>query len=173
MPKTPFYASGLRFSCVRCSSCCRHESGFVFLCEEDLELLTGKLNMDYSIFVKIYCRWVPGEGGEEYLSLREKPNFDCIFWDSVCTVYNARPQQCRTFPFWKSVVNSREAWESTASGCPGMNSGKLHDIESIESCLTVQPKIKKVKFGEYPKYRNPPAGAEVPLRILEQATRGK
>ena len=32
----PFYAEGLRFSCERCSACCRGEPGYVFLTKEDL-----------------------------------------------------------------------------------------------------------------------------------------
>ncbi|MDR3247725.1 MAG: YkgJ family cysteine cluster protein, partial [Treponema sp.] len=39
MAKQPFYANGLRFSCTRCSSCCRYESGYVFLSPEDVDVL--------------------------------------------------------------------------------------------------------------------------------------
>lgn len=132
MPKKPFYADGLRFSCARCSSCCRHESGFVFLSEKDLAALAGALDMGYSEFQEAYCRWVPSGGGLEQLSLKERSNFDCIFWDGGCTVYDARPLQCRTFPFWPSIMADVDVWEATAADCPGVGRGALHGKEEIE-----------------------------------------
>jgi len=31
--------------------------------------------------------------------------------DGRCTVYEARPTQCRTYPFWDELIESRESWE--------------------------------------------------------------
>jgi Fe-S-cluster containining protein len=127
-----FFEKGLKFSCKRCSACCRYESGFVFLSENDLEKLTIELKMNRNGFINTYCRWVNDYGGKQVLSLREKSNKDCIFWEKGCTVYNARPFQCVAFPFWEAIVSSEKAWEMAASGCPGMNSGALHPAEEIE-----------------------------------------
>jgi len=132
--KKSFYMEGLRFSCTRCSACCRHEPGYVFLSKNDLELLAGALKMEYSGIVEKYCLWIPAPGGEKQLSLREKPNYDCIFWQDGCSVYQARPLQCRTFPFWKSTLSGPDAWKSLL--CPGIGKGTLHSREYIESCLT-------------------------------------
>ena len=87
--------------------------------------------MDRNSFIKTYCRWVMDCNGKEVLSLREKFNKDCIFWDSCCLVYMARPLQCRTFPFWSSIIASNQAWDIAASGCPGMNSGEIHTEKAI------------------------------------------
>lgn len=131
-----FYSGGLRFSCTRCSACCRYDPGFVFLSLGDAETLAAHLKMDYSSFVATYCRWIPSGGGVEVLSLKERSNYDCVFWAAGgCSVYGARPLQCRTFPFWASVVESEESWSATASGCPGMNRGELHGVEEIEGAL--------------------------------------
>jgi len=89
--------------------------------------------MKYDDVVKKYCHWVSTPGGEKQLSLREKPGFDCIFWQDGCTVYTGRPLQCRTFPFWKSTLSSRKAWENL--DCPGIGKGALHNREKIENCL--------------------------------------
>jgi Fe-S-cluster containining protein len=36
----------------------------------------------------------------------------CAFLDGArCTVYEARPTQCRTFPFWKENLRRRGSWE--------------------------------------------------------------
>ncbi|GHV84977.1 zinc/iron-chelating domain-containing protein [Spirochaetia bacterium] len=132
-----FYAGGLRFSCTRCSDCCRHEAGFVFLSQADLRLLAEGLQKEYTEIMESYCRWVPtlvpALGGSEQLSLKEKSNFDCIFWQDGCTVYQSRPLQCRTFPFWESVLCSPHIWEGLS--CPGTGHGQLHSREYIESCL--------------------------------------
>ena len=145
MDQSPFYASGLRFSCTRCSACCRYESGYVFLSEKDIELLAEELQMDYAGFVETWCRWVPRQQ-DECLSLKEKSNYDCVFWDRGCTVYRVRPLQCRTFPFWETVVASADAWDTAGSGCPGINSGSLHDKDAINACIAKQasrPPVKK------------------------------
>jgi len=36
----------------------------------------------------------------------------CIFLqdDKTCSIYEARPVQCRTYPFWPRIMKSREAW---------------------------------------------------------------
>ncbi|MDR2617356.1 MAG: YkgJ family cysteine cluster protein [Treponema sp.] len=140
----PFYASGLRFSCTRCSACCRYESGYVFLSRKDLGVLVKALNMGYTEFMETYCRWVPSLAGPERLSLREKSNFDCIFWvqpqegPGGCSVYNARPLQCRAFPFWPHVLGSQGSWKDTAADCPGMEHGRLYTAEDIEAWLERQ-----------------------------------
>jgi Fe-S-cluster containining protein len=110
----------------------------VFLSENDMEKLIAQLKMDRNAFIKKYCRWVTDVNGKEVLSLREKSNKDCILWDSICTVYIARPLQCRSFPFWKSIVSSAQAWAVAASGCPGMNHGEMHSQEAIGEYLEMR-----------------------------------
>ena len=40
----------------------------------------------------------------------------CIFLDPAgqCTIYDARPVQCRTYPFWPSLLDSLEDWNDEA-----------------------------------------------------------
>jgi len=139
MTKARFYAAGLNFSCKRCSSCCRYDSGYVFLSEKDLEKLADSLGMAKDRFIKTYCRWVTGMREAESLSLREKSNNDCVFWESSgCSVYSARPLQCRSFPFWPSILSSSESWKIAAEACSGMNSGELHTQETIDRYLKLR-----------------------------------
>ncbi|MDR0497166.1 MAG: YkgJ family cysteine cluster protein [Treponema sp.] len=140
-----FYARGLSFSCNRCSACCRYETGFVFLSEKDVSLLKTSLKMEYNDFLDTYCRWVPGNDGINELSLKEKSNYDCIFWHANdgdnsegCLVYEARPLQCRTFPFWQSVMSSEKSWKMTAEYCPGIDQGDFHSHDSIEKMLAMR-----------------------------------
>jgi Fe-S-cluster containining protein len=98
------------------------------------------MNLEQEEFYRLYCRWVPGEKGKSKLSLKEKYNYDCIFWKSGegCSVYESRPLQCRAFPFWASVLEGEESWKAMAEECPGMNSGCLHTPDSIKEWLAIQ-----------------------------------
>lgn len=132
---SPFYARGLRFSCTRCSHCCRHEPGYVFLSRKDLRDLVAITGVAEPDFLGLYC--VRVQIGElPRLSLREKPNFDCIFWEEGgCSVYEGRPLQCRSYPFWASNVDSEESWKRTARDCPGIGKGRLYSRREIEQWL--------------------------------------
>jgi Fe-S-cluster containining protein len=92
--------------------------------------------MQYTEFIALYCRWAPGLDGVEQLSLKEKANYDCIFWKNGCSVYEARPLQCRTFPFWPSILRSAGSWEAVS--CPGRGKGALHSMKEIECTLARQ-----------------------------------
>jgi len=68
-------------------------------------------------------------------SLKEYPDGDCIFLEPEsrrCLVYEARPVQCRTWPFWDSTVTTRADWRDTCDVCPGAGTGRLYSIEEIE-----------------------------------------
>jgi Fe-S-cluster containining protein len=140
IPDPAFYSQGLRFSCTRCSACCRYESGYVFLSQADIDTLVRYLKMRYIDFMELYCRWIPQGGGGKRLSLKEKSNFDCVFWaaGAGCSVYEARPLQCRAFPFWPSILQSGESWKTAARDCPGMGQGELHSADTIKAWLERQ-----------------------------------
>ena len=131
---TPFYEEGLRFECTKCGDCCRHEPGFVFLSERDLLRMQSVLGQSRREIVDTHCVWVNVVGFER-LSLREKDNYDCVFWDAGCTIYEGRPLQCRTYPFWPSAVASPETWRTTAAACPGIGRGAVHSREEIDARL--------------------------------------
>ena len=131
-----FYDGGLKFSCRQCSFCCRGFPGVVLMDETDLERLAKWAGVTREQFIQMYCRWVESDDGFEYLSLREKRNMECIFWNNGCESYEARPVQCRTYPFWTKVLESRETWDEEGKSCPGINSGENHPQEEIETELS-------------------------------------
>lgn len=135
MESAPFYRDGLRFSCTRCSRCCRHQPGYVFLSKDDVEQLCLEKSMSTAEVLEKFCRQV-NISGFIRLSLKEKPNYDCVFWErGQCTVYDHRPLQCRNYPFWHSNLDSQESWDELQSECPGVNIGRLHTREEIEERL--------------------------------------
>ncbi|UCF97747.1 MAG: YkgJ family cysteine cluster protein [Spirochaetaceae bacterium] len=130
-----FYAGGLRFSCVRCSNCCRHTPGYVFLIGEDIQRLLLATGLDLKNFQERYCREV-NLSGFNRVSLKEKTNYDCIFWEKDgCSVYRFRPMQCRSYPFWSGNLVSARAWEQLKSSCPGIGQGRLHSRREIDRWL--------------------------------------
>ena len=69
------------------------------------------------------------------ISLREYPNGECVYFDGMarkCTIYPVRPAQCRTWPFWRSLISSSSTWNSLQRNCPGINQGELVQLEEIE-----------------------------------------
>lgn len=128
----PWYADGLRFSCTRCGHCCTGEPGFTWVDDDEIDAISERLGVDRATFLRTYTRraW---RGGRELVTLKEKTNHDCVFWaEGVgCTVYEDRPRQCRTWPFWRSNLAERSDWDEAAKGCPGMNQGEQHPAERI------------------------------------------
>lgn len=130
-----FYNSGLCFQCQRCRYCCSSEPGYVFLSEKDIENASRVLGVSTEEFLSLYTRDV--DYGLYYLvSLKEKDNYDCIFLgENGCSIYEGRPIQCRTYPFWPSIVESRENWESEKRSCPGIGKGPIINKDTIEELL--------------------------------------
>jgi Fe-S-cluster containining protein len=132
--KDLFYEQGLKFECQGSGKCCTShgEFGFVFLTKEDRTRFAKHLGVSLSEFKKQYCDQTSG-----IWHLKEnlkKP--DCMFLkDKRCSVYEARPNQCRTWPFWPEVMNAK-AWKSeVASFCPGVGKGKLWGRDEIDAIV--------------------------------------
>jgi uncharacterized protein len=69
------------------------------------------------------------------VSLTEYANGDCVYFDPKkrgCTIYPVRPKQCRTWPFWNSILSSEADWKGIQKGCPGAGNGRLVSLEEIQ-----------------------------------------
>ena len=131
-----WYADGLKFSCTQCGKCCTGAPGFVWISEDECDAMAVRLGLEPVAFQRRYTRLVHRKG-QQFRSLVEQSNHDCIFWRQGvgCTVYEERPQQCRTWPFWRSNLRSQEDWDDAAEDCPGMNHGQLHDAPTIQATV--------------------------------------
>ncbi|MCH3916217.1 MAG: YkgJ family cysteine cluster protein [Spirochaetia bacterium] len=134
-----FYDKGLCFACRGCHYCCSTEPGFVFLNQGDVDAACAYLKLDEASFIASYCRKVPQGEGWYKISLIEKKNFDCIFLTKEgCGIYPARPLQCRTYPFWPSIMENQHSWEEETRYCPGVGKGTLRSGEEIRHLLKLQ-----------------------------------
>jgi Fe-S-cluster containining protein len=135
MSEKPWYKDGLRFTCSECGDCCTGAPGYVWVNKAEIEAMASRLNMPVEQFERKYVRLV---GIRK--SLIEYSNGDCVFFDNQtrhCQVYQDRPRQCKTWPFWDSNLRSPEAWAETCQVCPGSGKGKLHTVQEIQHNASV------------------------------------
>lgn len=99
-------------ACSLCEGlCCRRESGYVWVKKADILRISNFLGIDPKVLMNDYLVKV----GRRF-SIREikfKDEFPCIFFDMACKkclIYQVRPNQCRTFPFWEEFMEK--------AGCP-------------------------------------------------------
>ena len=133
-----WYADGLRFACTQCGNCCTGPPGAVWFTADEGRAMAARVGVSEQEFYRRFARRV----GRRW-SLNERRTshgYDCTFLDrethpgrAVCGLYDARPMQCRTWPFWPENLESREEWVATKRGtpCPGMDSGPLVPVDSI------------------------------------------
>jgi Fe-S-cluster containining protein len=134
---SPWYRDGLAFECTRCGNCCTGAPGYVWVTEAEITRLAARLGLPREEFGRRYLRRVGPR-----LSLIERPNGDCIFWDRQdgCTVYEDRPEQCRTWPFWPQNLESERAWKNAGRHCPGIDRGAFFSLEQIEAAARRTPR---------------------------------
>jgi Fe-S-cluster containining protein len=110
-----------QFSCSGCGECCRW-IGAVLLAGSDHPRLAAHLGLSEQEFIDRHTRLAPNR---RQLGLLDQADGSCAFLEgNRCSVYEARPKQCRTFPY---------AW-SVAEGCPELDKlvASQKNIESEE-----------------------------------------
>ena len=119
-------SGGLRFECQPgCTACCE-QRGFVYLTEDDILRAARFLGMPPAEFERRHVYRTRNRR-----RLRVPRDAQCSFLrDGGCSIHPAKPAQCRIFPFWPELVESRREWQKTARYCPGMGKGPLIQIET-------------------------------------------
>jgi hypothetical protein len=106
--------------CATCEgNCCIGESGYIWITIQEIDKLAKYLNIStQECFDKYLLKY-----GYKF-SIKEKKisdnNFACVFFDlekKQCGIYEARPIQCRTFPFWEHFKENIEELEQE---CPAI-----------------------------------------------------
>jgi len=134
--RSPWYAEGLHFTCVRCGNCCSGAPGYVWVSPGEVRDIAAWLGVPPEMFIQQHVRRV----GQRQ-SLLELENGDCEFLvrdsdgKTRCAIHAVRPLQCRTWPFWKSNLTSPRAWRASSRHCPGIDHGQLHPLPVIQQAL--------------------------------------
>ena len=140
-----WYGAGLRFGCTHCGGCCTGDPGAVWVSVPEIARLANHLGVSRTEFERRYLRL---RGIRQ--ALHERFNGDCIFYDRDscgCRVYPARPVQCRTWPFWEPLVQSRRAWQAVADVCPGCGRGERVSKDGIAQRQAQLAKAREVVPG--------------------------
>jgi uncharacterized protein len=96
--------------------------------------MAQSLNMSNLSFTKKYCDKEDG-----IYHLKDGQNGDCLFLkNNQCGVYEGRPTQCRTWPFWPEVMNAKTWKKEVKSFCPGVGKGKTWTKAEIQQQLKIQ-----------------------------------
>jgi Fe-S-cluster containining protein len=119
----------MRFECQPgCTACCQRR-GFVYLTEDDIARAAGFLGMPVAEFEQRYIYRT-----RNLRRLRIPRGGLCRFLRADgCSIHPAKPTQCRIFPFWPELAESRREWRRTAGWCPGIGQGALVQIETART----------------------------------------
>lgn len=130
----PWYIAGLHFECQQCGNCCSGpEEGVIWITKPEIEKAAKHLGITPAEFRKKCLRRI----GLRLTIKENQQTKDCIFLTRFkgskgCAIYDFRPTQCRTWPFWSSNLHSPDDWNYAAMKCPGINKGKLYTFDEIE-----------------------------------------
>lgn len=132
----PWYHEGLRFKCTGCGKCCGGAPGYVWLTESDIKRLASHLDISEKELLNQHCRNVGGK-----YSLKEQSiTYNCIFLkDKKCSVYEGRPNQCRTYPFWGKILKSKKTWNYEVYECEGIE----HEDAPLIPLSTIREKLRQ------------------------------
>lgn len=130
----------MNFKCQQTGRCCvaRGNIGFVFLTKKDIDRLVLHTGIPADQLAKRsrfeYTRFSKAPVEAWHLSKSED---QCRFLKGKqCSVYEARPTQCRTYPYWPENMNA-ERWAEEGKFCAGIGKGdsKAGDAKLVEQIL--------------------------------------
>lgn len=106
--------------CDACGgNCCVGESGYIWINKTEIEFLSSHLDISLEELRVKYLNKIAYKYSIKEVKLAED-NYACTFFDlekKQCSIYEARPIQCRTFPFWDYFKqNINEVYEE----CPAI-----------------------------------------------------
>ena len=90
--------------CEKCKGkCCTGKKrSYLWICEDEIKAISGYLNMNVEKFKKQYLYLFDRKWSIKDLKISGV--YQCVFFNGEtgkCEVYSVRPEQCRTYPFWK------------------------------------------------------------------------
>jgi Fe-S-cluster containining protein len=88
----------------------------VYLTEEDIPRLAHFVGMPQGEFEGQYVYRT-----KNMRRFRKPRGAQCPFLqDNGCSVHAAKPEQCRTFPFWPEILEDEDEQRAVAAYCPGI-----------------------------------------------------
>jgi len=157
-----WYDKSISFACTACGKCCTSKNKVkVFLNDREINQISNYLQISTDHFISYYTDLIYDNKNTDnhfeevlrYITLKSK-GYDgkqpqqqnrCIFLSSSsesinkCSIYEVRPTQCRTYPYWPQHMIGRAEWLSESLNCEGMkvvdsdNGGDKNDVVVIDN----------------------------------------
>lgn len=113
---TLWWTEGLKFGCTACGRCCQNK-GEVWLNGDEFADLALYISESPLQLLERYSEKVTSGWVKVKTEVNNDPliSSQCIFLGDdgkQCSIYDARPTQCRTYPFWPSLLSNRESWRN-------------------------------------------------------------
>jgi len=110
--------SGMKFECTGCGKCCKGP-GNVYIARKEMDAIVSFLKIkpkEKNAFIKRIVQYKKGD------FLVHSSGGACRFLDENdrCSIYEVRPLQCRTYPFWPSYFQDAKSYRSLKKECEGV-----------------------------------------------------
>lgn len=127
-----YHQTEIKFECQPdCANCCKLSNGFVFLTDKEALEIAENLAISENEFLQHFTRIVDNQ-----LCLVDGEDEHCVFLENhKCNIYEVRPNQCRTYPFWLENFKSKSRLLSAKDECPGIGKGRIYAAEEVEAIL--------------------------------------
>lgn len=160
---------------------------------EELQKASQLLELTPYEFAQKYASHILGPDAFDetatWIRLREM-NGSCVFLGDdgkLCTIYEARPVQCRVYPFWPRIMKSAQSWDNECrrsdddptsplppwtrqeGGCEGMQTlSQANDIDDNDDhAVTVREAYRQL-YAYIVSDKRFPKGTERPLSSLDE-----
>lgn len=131
----------LRFQCTACGACCTGGSDhYIAVSQQEAEKIRQHLGVSSAWFKRRYIEHLTRDSWSIRLS-----HGHCVFLDNKgqCKIYQLRPTQCKTYPFWPELLTSEQVWLKQRRYCEGINNGKQVSVQHIKRQLKIQQQAEK------------------------------
>lgn len=134
-----YAGEGVQFECSPgCIKCCAIP-GVVYVFLGEVQRMADYFGLPADRFMEQYLRHHWGDVFELNFPITEP----CMFLEETgCSIYEARPTQCRTFPFWPEYIRTLGTWRGLKKMCPGIGVGRHYskdEIEAIAAEISIGP----------------------------------
>ena len=108
-------------ACETCQGrCCTGESGYIYVTKDEIVRIAELLELEVNEFVQKYL--FKKEYKYSIKEIKFNDSYECVFYNresNGCNIYDARPLQCKTFPFWDYY---KTRVDELKLECPGVES---------------------------------------------------
>ena len=143
-----------QFNCTGCGDCCRG-GGNVYFSDDELQDLKEYLKLNDEKWKLLKNQLIRFK--KNGLNVHSSPKA-CIFInaENKCRIYPVRPLQCRSYPYWPSVFESRKELVLHMKKCPGFK----EESEKITS-LQILRRVNITEKNFNLQQSNPPDPIEL------------